>query len=77
MILAFDIGGSRIKAGVFDGTRLVPLGETPTPARDAPGRTLIANRTVKPPSQRCPRPAPRPHRPRSPEGRTAAGALSF
>lgn len=37
MILAFDIGGSRIKAGVFDGTRLVPLGETPTPARDETG----------------------------------------
>ena len=34
MILAFDIGGSRIKAGLFDGSQLVPLGETPTPARD-------------------------------------------
>ncbi len=37
MILAFDIGGSRIKAGHYDGNRLVPLGETPTPARDEAG----------------------------------------
>jgi N-acetylglucosamine kinase len=33
MILAFDIGGSRIKAARYDGT-LVPLGEMPTPASD-------------------------------------------
>lgn len=37
MILAFDIGGSRIKAGLFDGTAFTPLGETPTPARDGAG----------------------------------------
>jgi N-acetylglucosamine kinase len=34
MILSFDIGGSRIKAGLYDGVRLEPLGEMPTPARD-------------------------------------------
>lgn len=34
MILAFDIGGSRIRAASWDGERLVPLGEVPTPARD-------------------------------------------
>ena len=34
MILAFDIGGSRIRAAVWDGTRLEPLGEAPTPASD-------------------------------------------
>ncbi len=34
MILAFDIGGSRIRAALWDGTELRPLGETPTPAHD-------------------------------------------
>ncbi len=33
MILAFDIGGSRIRAAAWDG-RLVALGEVPTPAGD-------------------------------------------
>lgn len=33
MILAFDIGGSRIRAAAWDG-RLQPLGEVPTPAGD-------------------------------------------
>jgi N-acetylglucosamine kinase len=33
MILAFDIGGSRIRAAAWDG-ELVPLGEVPTPAGD-------------------------------------------
>ena len=33
MILAFDIGGSRIKAAVWDGA-LRPLGEVPTPLGD-------------------------------------------
>lgn len=33
MILAFDIGGSRIRAAAWDG-RLQPLGEVPTPAQD-------------------------------------------
>lgn len=33
MILAFDIGGSRIRAALWDGT-LRPLGEVPTPAHD-------------------------------------------
>ncbi|WP_137113032.1 ROK family protein [Rhodobacter sp. SY28-1] len=33
MILAFDIGGSRIKAALWDGT-LRPLGEVPTPLGD-------------------------------------------
>lgn len=33
MILVFDIGGSRIKAAVWDGA-LRPLGEVPTPAGD-------------------------------------------
>lgn len=31
MILAFDIGGSRIRAAAWDGTLLDPLGEVPTP----------------------------------------------
>lgn len=34
MILAFDIGGSRIRAALWDGTELRPLGEAPTPAHD-------------------------------------------
>lgn len=34
MILSFDIGGSRIRAGLYDGARLELLGEVPTPARD-------------------------------------------
>ncbi|MFC3086001.1 ROK family protein [Tabrizicola soli] len=38
MILVFDIGGSRIKAAVWDGT-LRPLGELPTPAGDKAGFT--------------------------------------
>jgi N-acetylglucosamine kinase len=33
MILAFDIGGSRIRAAAWDGV-LTPLGEVPTPAGD-------------------------------------------
>ncbi len=34
MILAFDIGGSRIRAALWDGTALRALGEAATPARD-------------------------------------------
>lgn len=34
MILAFDIGGSRIRAALWDGTALRPLGEVTTPAHD-------------------------------------------
>ena len=34
MILAFDIGGSRIKAATWDGARLASLGETVTPLQD-------------------------------------------
>lgn len=34
MILAFDIGGSRIRAALWDGNGLRPLGEAPTPAHD-------------------------------------------
>ena len=34
MILAFDIGGSRIRAGLWDGTTLRPAGEAATPASD-------------------------------------------
>ncbi|MDQ2066534.1 ROK family protein [Xinfangfangia sp. CPCC 101601] len=34
MILAFDIGGSRIRAALWDGERLQPLGEVPTPSQD-------------------------------------------
>lgn len=34
MILAFDIGGSRIRAGLWDGSILRPAGEVPTPATD-------------------------------------------
>ena len=34
MILAFDIGGSRIRAAVWGGTGLHGLGEVPTPAAD-------------------------------------------
>lgn len=34
MILAFDIGGSRIRAAAWDGTQLAPLGEVPTPVGD-------------------------------------------
>ena len=37
MILAFDIGGSRIKAATWDGARLVGLGETVTPLHDRQG----------------------------------------
>lgn len=35
MILAFDIGGSRIRAALRQGDGIRPLGEVPTPARDA------------------------------------------
>lgn len=34
MILAFDIGGSRIRAGLWDGVALRPMGEAPTPVSD-------------------------------------------
>ncbi|MBP9183466.1 MAG: ROK family protein [Fuscovulum sp.] len=34
MILAFDIGGSRIRAALWDGTALQPMGEAATPAGD-------------------------------------------
>jgi N-acetylglucosamine kinase len=34
MILAFDIGGSRIRAATWDGQTLAPLGEVPTPTQD-------------------------------------------
>lgn len=34
MILAFDIGGSRIRAALWNGTTLTPVGEVPTPAHD-------------------------------------------
>ena len=34
MILAFDIGGSRIRAAQWDGKVLHPLGEAPTPTLD-------------------------------------------
>jgi N-acetylglucosamine kinase len=34
MILAFDIGGSRIRAALWDGAALAPLGEVPTPTQD-------------------------------------------
>ena len=34
MILAFDIGGSRIRAAAWDGADLRPLGEVPTPPGD-------------------------------------------
>jgi N-acetylglucosamine kinase len=34
MILSFDIGGSRIRAALWDGTHLSPLGEVATPAQD-------------------------------------------
>ncbi|CAN1560427.1 NagC Transcriptional regulator/sugar kinase [Paracoccaceae bacterium] len=37
MILAFDIGGSRIKAATWDGARLVGLGDAVTPLRDRQG----------------------------------------
>lgn len=37
MILAFDIGGSRIRAAGWDGLSLSPLGEVPTPAGDRQG----------------------------------------
>lgn len=40
MILAFDIGGSRIRAAAWDGA-LRPLGEVPTPGDD-PGAFLAA-----------------------------------
>lgn len=35
MILCFDIGGSRIKAALAEGGAVEPIGEAPTPARDA------------------------------------------
>jgi N-acetylglucosamine kinase len=34
MILAFDIGGSRIRAALWDGAALQPMGEASTPAAD-------------------------------------------
>lgn len=37
MILAFDIGGSRIRAADWDGARLSPLGEVATPTADRQG----------------------------------------
>lgn len=37
MILAFDIGGSRIRAAAWDGARLDPLGEVATPVDDRKG----------------------------------------
>lgn len=37
MILAFDIGGSRIRAATWDGGRLEALGEVPTPVGDRAG----------------------------------------
>lgn len=52
MILAFDIGGSRIRAASWDGRRLVPLGEVPTPARDKAAfteaiRGFAVSRTIR------------------------------
>lgn len=52
MILAFDIGGSRIRAATWDGVRLEPLGEVPTPVGDRAGfvaaiRGLAAGRDAK------------------------------
>jgi N-acetylglucosamine kinase len=41
MILCFDIGGSRIKAGLAVGATVTPLGDTPTPLHD-PGTFLAA-----------------------------------
>jgi len=40
MILAFDIGGSRIRAAAWDGS-LVPLGEVPTPGGDKTAFTAV------------------------------------
>ncbi|MFZ1468446.1 MAG: ROK family protein, partial [Paracoccaceae bacterium] len=37
MILAFDIGGSRIRAGLWDGATLQPRGEVATPLADLSG----------------------------------------
>ncbi|HMS93842.1 MAG TPA: ROK family protein, partial [Tabrizicola sp.] len=37
MILAFDIGGSRIRAALWDGAALQALGEVATPAADRAG----------------------------------------
>ena len=37
MIVAFDIGGSRIRAAAWDGARLEPLGEVPTPVGNREG----------------------------------------
>lgn len=37
MILAFDIGGSRIRAALWDGAELQALGEVATPAADRAG----------------------------------------
>lgn len=37
MILAFDIGGSRIRAALWDGAALQALGEVATPAADQAG----------------------------------------
>jgi N-acetylglucosamine kinase len=52
MILAFDIGGSRIRAAAWNGTRLGPLGEVATPLGDREGfsdaiRGFAEGRSVK------------------------------
>ena len=33
-MICFDIGGSRVRAGRWDGATISPLGEAPTPADD-------------------------------------------
>ena len=41
MILCFDIGGSRIKAGLAGPESVTPLGDTPTPLTDLDAFLLV------------------------------------
>ncbi len=48
MILCFDIGGSRIKAGLAEGGGVVPLGHVPTPVDDLDGFVAALAGFVRP-----------------------------
>jgi N-acetylglucosamine kinase len=48
MILCFDIGGSRIKAGLAGKDGVLPLGEAPTPSHDLEAFVGVIRRFLRP-----------------------------